>query len=490
MNFRTHLKILRDNKSKILVVGLGISGLAAANFLAKADLKVVAIEREERKKYDAKSKLSAHISGLESLGVECNFGVDGEDTAKYLEGVKLCVLSPGVSLESPSVAAILRNKIQIVSELELGIELKGSPLIALTGSNGKTTTVSIIHEMLRASGRKSVLCGNVGTPVVADLSPGILDSTEPLDDVQVVEASSYQLETCTTLKPKVALLLNISDNHLERHGNLERYLQCKARIFANQDSNDVAVINLDDERVSSLIPKLKAKLLGFTLDLNKFEKREGALISYDLANGLDLITVRINNKLQKFDLKAAKLLGLHNRHNMAAAVLAALAFGASAEAIQKVLDTFKTLEHRLELVPSESCLIINDSKSTTVASSVAAFKAITQTYPKKKITLMLGGLSKAGSWEPLIKLLSQNQDRLRPVVLFGKDGRILASHCASAEIACSVQPKVKEALQFALSQSAEEDIVLFSPGCASFDEFQDFEERGAYFKKLIAQRSL
>jgi len=261
---RSELQRIIAEKRRILVVGLGISGIETAKFLVRCGINVVTIESTDEERYSKSSKFGNSLKELRDLGVECRFGVDGEGAATFLDAVDLAVLSPGVSLESAMCGTLKRHNIPFISELELGLELYRLPSVIVTGSNGKSTTVTLIHELLKSAGFESKLCGNVGIPVVADLTrEHVCSAPAPSKKVLVVEASSYQLETCRSVRPKVAVLLNISDNHLERHGTLQRYFDAKSRLFANQDRTDFAVLNCDDPIVFSLAERLAGQVVAF-----------------------------------------------------------------------------------------------------------------------------------------------------------------------------------------------------------------------------------
>lgn len=497
MTFRDLLLGLKERRAKVLVVGLGISGIESAKLLTKLGLGVVCAERESEEAYMKRSKFAAQISDLLAAGVDLRFGVDGERVADVAQGAELCVLSPGVSLESAVCGALKARHIKLVSELELGIELLGWPAAVVTGSNGKSTTVSLIHAMLMESGFESTLCGNVGTPVISGLTVEQIERPQPDPrKVLVVEASSYQLESCSVLKPKVGALLNISDNHLERHGTLARYFAIKSRLFERQTIDDFAVLNADDEWVAGLLKSVTARPACFGVAEAPGARRElkdsawRASIHYDRRSLRDTIQVNLAGISESYDLVRCKLLGIHNRYNLAAAILSARLMGADARSIQAAIDRFEPLEHRLELTAQAPGLIfINDSKSTTVAATVAAFSAVRESYPDKAVGLMIGGLSKAGSWQPLLNLLAANKSSIRPVVCFGQDANILSHHCRAAGLAFKVARSMKEGLATAVDQSGQNDVILLSPGCASFDEFTDFEDRGNVFKSLLERFS-
>jgi UDP-N-acetylmuramoylalanine--D-glutamate ligase len=488
MSFSDTVENLRRSSQKVLVVGLGISGVESARFLSRRGLQVLVAERQTAEVFAQKSKFLADVEKLRGEGIGIHFGVDGEAVAPILNGVGLAVLSPGVPLESAIVGTITRHGIPYVSELELGIELHGGRSIVVTGSNGKSTTVSLIDHIMKHAGIKSYLCGNVGTPVISNAE--LLSELRGERSTLVVEASSYQLEACTVLKPAVSIVLNVSENHLERHGTLERYAAAKARVFRLQDQGDLAIANADDPVVRAMARASRASLAFF----GECEERTlqslaetWAHISY-AANSAVIIRVQMQCEREEYGMEAVSLLGPHNRFNMAAAILATRRLGVPKRTVQEALESFTPLEHRLEVcVRDVTRTVINDSKSTTVAASVAALATVSQAFPNQPVTLMLGGLSKAGSWKPLLDEVRENRGRMLSVVCFGKDGPLLGSHCRAAGIEHVVVPSLKDAAEQGLKLTSAGGVVLLSPGCASFDEFSDFEHRGREFKRYIAE---
>ncbi len=487
LNCIAQLREIRERKQRVLVIGLGISGIESAKLLARLGIATSTIERDSFENYKAKTKFNDRLAELNDVGVKTVFGIDGEKISDQLNDAGLCVLSPGVSQESAIVGALRRHGIPTIGELELGIELKGLPFVAVTGSNGKSTTVSLMQAIFESDGFDSTLCGNVGTPVVSSLGADALDVTPRTERaLQVVEVSSYQLESCSVIKPKVACLLNISDNHLERHGSLERYLLCKSKLFENQDASDFAVLNVDDGRVAALAPKLVGQVMYFGRAGANTKGKLGAFFRYEPKTGEDVIEVNLPKRRREFLVHTTKLHGLHNRYNICTAVLATLLMGASDAAVEKAIQNFLPLEHRQELVANTGrFVIINDSKSTTVAASQAAILSALDTYPNRRLTLMLGGLVKAGSWEPVIKIVEANKSRLQ-LILFGKDRNILADHFEERGCRFESCSKLADATKFAIEHLQSDDVLLFTPGAASFDEFKDFEERGRFFKQQVS----
>ncbi|MBX7145275.1 MAG: UDP-N-acetylmuramoyl-L-alanine--D-glutamate ligase [Oligoflexia bacterium] len=486
MGLRDDLIKIKQENEKVLVVGLGISGVETARFLRRVGISAVCVERSDEARFVKNSKFKDAPAELRAAGVDVYFEVDGEGVSRYLDKVKLAVISPGVSLESAVIGALKRRNVPLVSELELGVELLDVPTLMITGSNGKSTTVSLLQHLLTASGIQSRLCGNVGVPVVAELESSILSGVVSRPQFLVVEASSYQLEACRRIKPKLAALLNISDNHLERHGTLQRYIEAKARAFAHQGESDFALLNADDSAVFALRGRIPGKVVPFgtRLSLNQYDF--GARVDYDPNKDLDSVTLRIEGMEEEYPTNSVHLLGQHNRLNIAAALLMARLSGAEPGALVSGLASFRPLEHRLEFVGRvNGAHIINDSKSTTVAASLAAVRSVAEAFPECRLMVLFGGLAKAGSWDSLMSALLELKGRLRPIVCFGKDGNLIANQCRRYNLPCDVVPSLARAVEVSLANAQENELILLTPGCASFDEFTDFEERGNVFKSLV-----
>jgi UDP-N-acetylmuramoylalanine--D-glutamate ligase len=328
----------------------------------------------------------------------------------------------------------------------------------------------------------------VGTPVIANAE--LLSEAAEERSILVVEASSYQLEACTVLKPAVSVLLNVSENHLERHGSIERYAAAKSRVLRLQDTGDLAIANADDPVVREMARASRAIVAffgGCEERLLQGLSETWAQIS-QVDNLAGIIRVQINGGLEEYSMRGVSLLGPHNRFNMAAAILATRRIGVPKERVQEALESFAPLEHRLEVcVRDVARTVINDSKSTTVAASVAALATVKQAFPEQPVALMLGGLSKAGSWKPLLDEVRKDKVIMLPVVCFGKDGPLLGSHCRAAGIEHVIVPSLQDAAAQGLELTNRGGVVLLSPGCASFDEFSDFEHRGREFKRYVAE---
>lgn len=484
MDYRSLITHIGQGRKRVLVIGMGISGIETAQFFERIGAEVVCVERLPEDEYNQKFGFGSRISQLREKGVELLFGIDGESVAPYVQDAALGIVSPGIAHESAVFSALSRRGVPLATELEIGVQLYGVPAIAVTGSNGKSTTVSLIQHVLTTLGKRSILCGNVGVPVVAGLDAD-WERAHMRHDALVVEASSYQLEGCSILRPTIGVLLNLSDNHLERHGTMERYASAKMRLFAAQHKSDTAVLNYDDTRVRALAAKVPSSVVFFGCEVGPACGRPFVKVHYRPGEGLDSLEVHCGEaRGERFELRRVQLLGLHNRMNIAAAVSTLCMFGLAPRDIIDAIFTFVPLEHRLETVleSARGVLVVNDSKSTTVAASVAALRAVAEGHQGRGITLLIGGLVKAGSWDPLLSELKRFSDRMNPVVCFGKDGRILSNHCQAAHIPNVLYPTLRAATEATLSAAKSGDIVLLSPGSASFDEFRDFEDRGVKFK--------
>lgn len=472
------LELIQSNNSGVLIVGLGISGLETARYLMARGIAVTGVDRASREKHASKREHAEMAKTLEMQGAKFYFATDGEDIAPLLTSIALAVVSPGVSLESSVIGVLKRHGIPAVSELELGIELLGVPTIVVTGSNGKSTTVSLIHHVLQSCGESAWLCGNVGTPVVSFAEQAVASGKPRW---LVVEASSYQLEGCVRLRPRAGVFLNLTDNHLERHGSMERYFRAKAKLFAFQQGSDLAVANHDDSRGREVLKLARARTASFGAQ----ESQEAINCGWVVAK--DRVALRVDGGRHDLGLTGVQLMGAHNRSNIVAAAITLCSLGVPSEQVERALSTFSPLEHRLEIIhrPAVRPLTVNDSKSTTVAASIAAFEAIRDTFPNRKIRLMLGGLAKAGSWDPLMKVILRHVEHVAPIICFGGDRTLISSYCRTYRLPYHLSLNVQQAIVDAHAGAQPDEVILFSPGCASFDEFTDFEHRGSVFKSLL-----
>ena len=432
---------------RYLVVGAARSGVAAANFLAARG--------EEVALYDAKPDpdLPYELAGA----VVRMFGREGE---ALLDGVDTIVLSPGVPMSAPLLQTAVAQAIPVISEIELGFRhLKGT-VIAITGTNGKSTTTALIGEILRVAGRDPIVAGNIGEPLTASL-----DLDKPR--TYVLELSSFQLETVDQFHASVALLLNITPDHLDRYADIDAYAAAKHRVFRNQESSDVAIVNANDRRSSP--GRSKARVWRFS---SSESVETGAFI-----DGEDLV-MRIEGAESRIARSLLRLEGQANVENALAAWLAARAVGIDDEHVKLAFDTFTGLPHRMVLVRElDGVRWINDSKGTNVD---ATFKSL-QGFPPASVVLILGGKDKAGEFEQLRPLVQQ---RVRAVVTIGSASERIASALAGA---AEIVPAgdMASAIRWARTNATAGDTVLLSPACASFDQYRNFEHRGQHFEELV-----
>lgn len=477
---------LKGTSHRVLVVGLGKSGVAALRYLTSSGICVCGVDQKIRSSFSPEL-----LSELEASGVELYFE---DKVARSLAEFALMVISPGIPLNSPILRDARTLRLPIVSEMELGMAIAKLPCIAVTGSNGKSTTVSLVAELLKGQGYRPKLCGNIGTPIVETLCIGeeVVSNSQ---DLLVVEASSYQLESVNTFKPIIGIWLNLSENHLERHGSLDAYGAAKIRMFERQDQECFSIVNVDDRFISSRLKEIPGKICAVSTNASNPELGSRyAIINFHPASGVDRITISMDRVTEEIELRSCPLLGLHNRYNIAASLLAVYAWSLKSgrivnrEALIQAVTGFRTLSHRIEpLIITDDLVAINDSKSTTVASSVVALVTVASEFPGRMIKLLLGGKSKKGSWEPLA-LKAKEFSAILEITCFGADGAAISQELSKEGIRARVFATMKEAVDSACNDLLGGDVLLFSPGCASFDEFSDFEARGNMFRSMICRR--
>ena len=439
---------------KIAVVGLGKSGFCAARFLKKRGAKVRVTE--------GASSESAFLNArkLRRLGVEVE---TGGHTAVFLEGTELVVTSPGVPKESLPLKLARSQRIPVISEIELASRHCRGPVVAVTGSNGKTTTCHLIHRMLADAGQKAFLCGNVGTPFTS-----LLSKIRPASPV-VLEVSSFQLEDSPSLRPKIAVLLNVSPNHLDRHKTFKNYLNAKKNIFRNQTRREILVLNFDRPEVRRMSSEAKASVYFFgkkNIRGKGVYLRKGKFVFSDGAK-----------KIPLFGVKDFSLQGSHNLENMLAASLVALLLGVKAESIHKSLRAFKSLPHRIEsLGERRGVSFINDSKSTTIDSTVAALRAV-----RGPVVLLAGGRDKGAPFGSIERVLEK---KTRCAVFYGEARKKIAG-CFKRYNRYRLEEDFRKAVRLAFRSAKPGDSVLLSPMCTSFDQFGSYGERGDAFREAV-----
>lgn len=439
---------------RVMVVGLARSGAAACRLLLKQGATVIGTDRRGVR------EIGADLCSLEQDGVGLELG---EQYLHSLFSTDLVVVSPGIDLREPSFQRVQEAGIPLIGEVELAYRYSEATFIGITGTNGKSTTTTLLGAMLAQAGLPSHVAGNIGTPLC-----GVAPSLAAGECV-VTELSSFQLETIREFRPRVALLLNLAPDHLDRYDCVEHYYQAKARIFENQRSSDIAIVNADDPLVLKATAHVRGRRLAFSrtgpLDAGAYVEDDHLILNLD---GRREVICRVSE---------VKIQGVHNLENALAAGLAAAAIGASTSAIRNVLTSFAGLEHRLEYVAEISGVrYINDSKGTNVGAVVRSLQSFTA-----PIVLIAGGKDKQSDFRPLLPLV---RERVKRLILIGQAAptlrRTLAGACPMEETS-----SLEEAVRRAATAASPGEVVLLSPACASFDMFTDFEERGRVFKAAV-----
>ncbi len=429
---------------RTLVVGAAKSGVAAANFLAQRGEEVVLA--------DAKAEPSLPYP----LDARAEKAFGREDSA-LLDGVHEVIVSPGVPLSIPLLEEARNRGISVIGEIELASRYLDGSVIAVTGSNGKSTTTSLIGEILRVAGHEPIVAGNIGEPLIASL------------DFQrrrtyVLELSSFQLEAVDRFRANVALLLNITPDHMDRYASFEDYAAAKHRIFRNQQASDVAIVNTSVSGVSTA-----ARILRFSTTESV---EQGACLDNDA------LVLRIDGDERRIPRSALKLQGTPNVENALAAWIAARVAGVNDLDTQVAFGTFRGLPHRMVLVRERNGVQwINDSKGTNVDATIGAL----QSFPPSSVWLILGGYDKHGEFERMRGLVAE---RTRGILTIGKAAEVIAE---KLEGAAPIMPlgDMQHAVQWAAENAKSGEIVLLSPACASFDQYRNFEHRGEHFEELV-----
>ncbi|MEP7075538.1 MAG: UDP-N-acetylmuramoyl-L-alanine--D-glutamate ligase [Acidobacteriota bacterium] len=443
---------------KALVLGAGKSGIASAKFLAERGA-VVALH--DKKEIDNWSHSARALKETHGVGL-----MSGQIPSWLLDQIDLVVISPGVPTNTITARYVDRKDGEVIGEIELASRFLKGRIVGITGSNGKTTTTTLIGELLKNSGIQMQVGGNIGTP--------LLDLTETSTDNgwTVVELSSFQLETIRDFRPNIAVCLNVTPNHLDRYESFTDYAAAKHRIFMNQTADDIAILNADDPITASWAPGLKADVTMFSI------KRE-------LDDGLFLrdrdLVCRAGSKEKILTTRDEIFLrGLHNVENVLASLAAGLACGASPESMREIVAHFKGVEHRIEFVEEiNGVRFYNDSKATSVDAASKALEALREN--DGKTILILGGRGKHAPYAPLIPLI---EGSVRKLILIGEDAKNIESQLKEhAEI--EFADSMADAVSAGLAAARSGDAVLLAPACASFDMFKSFEERGSIFKQEV-----
>ena len=438
----------------VLVVGMARSGVAAAALLARAGAIPYINDRKTA------SELGDALKELPEGFVDCL----GQDPVSLLDRVKLVVISPAVPVTAPVVKAAKAAGIPVIAEIELAYTLCRGAMCAVTGTNGKTTTVSLLGEIYRNAGFASHVVGNIGYPYSwAAIEAGDRDKT-------TVEVSSFQLETIDTFHPHAAALLNITEDHLNRHGTMEEYIRLKRRVFENMDSNDVAVLNYDDETVRATVPPCPVAYFS-----RKERLEEGAWVK----DGIITVS-HAGTDTPVCPASEVFIPGPHNLENALAATMVATAMGITPEVIARTLRTFRGVEHRIETVETiDGVTYINDSKGTNVDSTVKAVETMT-----RPTAIILGGYDKHCDFAPLARCIKAHP-QIALCIVMGDTANQIEKALRDEDIVPVRATDMADAIRLGRENAKDGWNVLLSPACASFDMFSDYEQRGRVFKEIV-----
>lgn len=441
---------------KVLVVGGGKSGQAVCEFLAA---KGAYATLTDSRTYEQMSGLA---DSLLAKGVQLELGHYPEvNRDKY----DLLVVSPGVPLSIPPIAKAYEIGIPVIGEMELAFRFAVTPIVAITGTNGKTTTTSLIGQLFRDAGYPTLVAGNIGLPLVSQV-----ENYGP-EGIIVAEVSSFQLETTSTFAPRVAVVLNITPDHLDRHGSMEEYTRAKALIFAHQQPADWTVLNYDDQITRKMAGDCPGQVIFFS---RKHTLEKGIFVQNS-----KIVVAGESGIFEVCDINSLQIPGAHNLENALAAVAAGYAMGVTAVNMAKTLSTFPGVAHRLEHVAHiKGADYINDSKGTNPDASIKALEAY-----DKPIILIAGGKNKGIDFT---EFAAKIKERVRVLIVLGADGYQIAE-AAKAQGVSNIfyAGDYKEAVSIAHDQARPGEVVLLSPACTSWDMFKNFEERGDLFKKLV-----
>jgi UDP-N-acetylmuramoylalanine--D-glutamate ligase len=432
---------------------MGKTGLATVRFLGTRGARVIATDEKPPEKWE---------TAFEQIA-EGNWLTRGVYNAGILDGVSMVVPSPGVPPSNEILQAAVRNNIPVISEVELAYHFLKVPILAVTGTNGKTTTTTLLGEILTREGKKVFVGGNIGNPLIE------FAGNNQAADFVVAEISSFQLQWIEKFRPFVAVLLNITCDHVNYHGSFAEYRRIKARVFENQTKSDYAILNAEDPEQKSMAASIRAQVAAFSsrnqLPTGIFIK-DGNIVFRNHAFGEE-----------RYPLSMIKIPGLHNVENVMAAVMTACFCGCSRESIIDTISQFSGLPHRIEFVgEKKSVRYYDDSKGTNVGSVIRALDTFSA-----PVILLLGGRDKDGDFQNLKPLLAA---KAKQVILFG-EARDRIGSLIGESVPAVKEPTLQAAIESAYKSAHTGDVVLLSPGCASFDEFNNYKERGIFFKNVV-----
>jgi UDP-N-acetylmuramoylalanine--D-glutamate ligase len=443
---------------QVVVVGMGRSGVATARFLVNQGARVTVTDRAPAE------SLAASAAEVDGLALQLKLG--GHDSRDF-EAADLVVISPGVPHTLPIFEPAWAKGIPVIGEMELAAAFIREPILAVTGTNGKTTTTELIGNMFKKSDKRVFVGGNIGTPLIA-----YADGRHPRADLVVVEVSSFQLDTTVDFRPRTAVVLNISDDHLDRYPSFAAYTESKWRIFRNQQAADAAIFNAMDAAVAAM------------LDAAPPRSQCRVFTDKAIANGARILKDKIllfdsGRQTGSFSLDGTGLIGPHNRENIAAACLAARQEGATDAGIQQAIDDFNGLPHRLERVGElHGVRFVNDSKATNVDAVKRALECFD--HP---VILIMGGQNKKGDFTGLKTSVNQ---RVKILVALGEaKDEIVTALAGEPERGILEAESMQDAVEKAFRAAVAGDTVLLSPACASFDMFDNYAQRGECFKTIV-----
>jgi len=435
---------------------MGKTGIAAARFFGKQGAKVIVTDEQPIDKWGSEFDQIAKEKWLEI----------GNYNARILTGACIVVPSPGIPPHNDLLVEALKKNIPVISEIEMAYRFLKVPLIAVTGTNGKTTTTTLLGEILKRSGKKTFVGGNIGNPLI-EYAEG-----SQTDDFIVAEISSFQLQWIDKFRPFIALLLNITCDHINYHGSFAEYRRIKTRVFANQTKADFAILNAADPEQEEIASIINAQVIKFS---SKRVLQKGIFIKKN--NIVFRMPGTPGTKEEQYPLSIINLPGLHNVENVMAAIMTARFCGCSQENIIAAVSAFRGLQHRIEFAGEKNSIkFYDDSKGTNVGSVERALETF-----DKPVILLLGGRDKDGDFETLRPLL---KTKTKKVILFGEARERIAS-LIGKDTPFVKKNKLKEAVESAYKDAQSDDVILLSPGCASFDEFANYKERGNFFKEVV-----
>jgi UDP-N-acetylmuramoylalanine--D-glutamate ligase len=444
------------NGKKVAVLGVGKTGLATARFLAGRGVRIAVTDAMPV------SAWGEARTAMENLQAELTVAPYGPE---ILTGVDCVVPSPGIYPANPILVEALRRGIPVMSELELASRFLTTPIVAITGTNGKTTVTSLTGEILRAAGKKVFVGGNIGAPLI-----GYVDGPQEAD-WGVVEVSSFQLQWAQTFHPRIAVLLNVTTDHIDYHGSFAAYREVKEGLFARQTARDLAILNADEEASISLCGRLAAPTELFS-SLGVVDR--GMCLS-----GEKLVHLHPSGEKEEYPVAMIHLPGRHNCENVMAAILAARACGCEPPEIIQAVEGFRGIAHRIQYAGEKNgVLFYDDSKGTNVGAVMRALESFS-----RPVLLLLGGRDKEGDFETLAPLIRRG---VKGMVLFG-EAREKINNLLGGVVQTTLTATLKEAVEAAYKSASPGDVVLLSPGCASFDEFKDYKERGNRFREWVGQ---